>query len=610
MCGIFGSVFLGGAFASDERQAFIKQTDLVSYRGPNASGYLTLDSVEQRISESREFDIFLGHRRLAIIGLSECGRQPLTDGKGRWIIFNGEIFNYPELRDELRHKGHQFRTNTDTEVILKIYEEYGEDGFEQLNGMWAFAIVDLPNRRVVLSRDRFSIKPLYYTRQGPKFFFASEIKQLLPFLKNRSINMAVMYTFLVQAICDHSTQTFFEGIYCVEPKHNLIVDLTAQRILQKPYWQYRLLDSLSLTDTVDLFRNVFLDSVRIRLRSDVPLGAMVSGGLDSSTIAIAAHSLGVTLQTYSVVAKDAKYDEGRYVDFLVRDGIRNSRLVFECSSALDDLDTVIWHNDEPFLGFHAVAQFQMFKHIKKATNITVLLSGQGGDECLLGYNKFFFFYLQELLRRGHVLTAARLFAWSFLNGTTVRQFKLSEAKRYIPFMKFLHFPAYIKVRGDLEPVCCAHGLRERQIVDIDRYSVPVQTHFEDRNSMAHSLEVRSPFLDHRLVTLSISLPTSLKLRSGWTKYVLREAFPELPAEIRWRKDKQGFLTPEELWTRSSLRRCIQRTFAGSLLQSLGIIDDQSFLSYYSQFLGGSHSIWYSDISRVLIAERWARIFLN
>src|SRR5437870_955538 len=183
MCGIFGSVFLGGAFASDERQAFIKQTDLVSYRGPNASGYLTLDSVEQRISESREFDIFLGHRRLAIIDLSECGRQPLTDGKGRWIIFNGEIFNYPELRDELRHKGHQFRTNTDTEVILKIYEEYGEDGFEQLNGMWAFAIVDLPNRRVVLSRDRFSIKPLYYTRQGPKFFFASEIKQLLPFSK-------------------------------------------------------------------------------------------------------------------------------------------------------------------------------------------------------------------------------------------------------------------------------------------------------------------------------------------------------------------------------------------------------------------------------------------
>ena len=612
MCGIFGAVGLDGPFKRDEYEHFVAQTDLVAYRGPDDSGYLALNTSEQAVSDKTKFGIFLGHRRLSIIDLSESGRQPMTDGHGCWIIFNGEIFNYIELREELKQKGHQFQTATDTEVILKVYQEYGDAGFNRLNGMWAFALVDIPNQQVILSRDRFSIKPLYYTIQDGKLFFASEIKQLLPFLKHRSVNLDVMYKYLTQALADHTHQTFFQGIEALKPKHNLIVDLDNGQIRERQYWDYQIQDDISFEKGIEQFRELFIDSVRIRLRSDVKIGALVSGGLDSSTIAIVANELlSANVQTYSVVAENRKYSEERFINMLVQQGIQNQLLYFDQREALENLETVIYQNDEPFLGFHAVAQYQILEKIKTETDITVVLSGQGGDECLLGYSKFFYFYLQELVRRGQILKGAMLFCSSLLKGTTVRQFKFGEAKRYLPFRRSQRDIPYVTLQGAIEPIGRGAGLRERQMLDIDKYSVPVQTHFEDRNSMAHSLEIRTPFLDHRLVEFSLNLPVAMKLRSGWSKYVLRAAFPELPSQIRWRRDKQGFLTPEALWLRLDLKNLIERMFDGcSVLQELGILNDYLFLEYYREFLKGNRMIWYADISRVLIAEVWARRFLN
>ena len=610
MCGIFGAVSLGTPFTGKEFAHFVRQTDSVSYRGPNASGYLALNSETGHVTDDTCFDIFLGHRRLSIIDLSEAGRQPMTDGQGRWIIFNGEIFNYVELRDELQRAGHQFHTATDTEVILKIYEVYGEGGFDRLNGMWAFVLVDLPRRRVLLSRDRFSIKPLYYTSQNGRLFFGSEIKQLLPFIKERSINREVMHKFLAQAVADHTNQTFFEHIVCVRPKHTLVLNLATGHMQENQYWEYHFSDDVQPDDAVEQFRELFVNSVKLRLRSDVPIGALVSGGLDSSSIAVVTNKiLGIQLQTYSVVARDPKFSEEPFVDALAREGMASHRFVVDVDSSLTALDRVIYHNDEPFLGFHAIAQFQILEAMRKQTQITVVLSGQGGDECLLGYSKFFFFYLQELLRQGRFSHAAHLFWSSLLLGTTVRQFKLTEARRYLPWRALRKHPPFLRIQGEPESIGRADSLRMRQILDLDRYSVPVQTHFEDRNSMAHSLEMRTPFLDHRLVELALNLPVSLKLRSGWTKYVLRAAFPELPDAIRWRRDKKGFITPEELWLRTSLQPTLQQMFSGSALQELGIVDDRYFLEYYTKFLSSPRTVWYSDISRVMIAERWARIFL-
>jgi asparagine synthase (glutamine-hydrolysing) len=610
MCGIFGAITFEGTFNRKHLGHFIESTDMVSYRGPDSSGYLAINSIKQ-IADNSSFDVFFGFRRLSIIDLSDAASQPFTDGQGRWIIFNGEIFNYVELREDLRREGYEFHTASDTEVILKIYERYGEDGFDRLNGMWAFAILDLPQRRVILSRDRFSIKPLYYTRQRDQLYFASEIKQLLPFLHDRALNPRAMYSYLAQAIADHSEETFFQEIVSLKPKHTLVLDLETGCAQEKQYWEYPEPEAISEVRAAEQFRELFIDSVRIRLRSDVPIGALVSGGLDSSALALVARDvLGVDLRTFSIVADNCEFSEARFIDVLVQHGIQNQRLSLVRENSLSILDKVLYHNDEPFLGFHSVAQFQILEQIKRNSDLVVILSGQGGDECLMGYSKFFFFYIQQLLKKGRVVPALRLFLASLWKGTTVRQFRISEAKRYFPRKEWLSSPAFIRLEGEHQPTGLGSDLRQRQIRDIDLYSVPVQTHFEDRNSMAHSLEIRTPFFDHRLVELSINLPSSFKLKDGWTKYLLREAIPEIPDEIRWRRDKQGFLTPEEFWIRTELREEIQRMFSGSLLQEIGVIEDRKFLDYYNRFLSGSPIIGYGEISRVFLAERWARIFLN
>lgn len=609
MCGVFGAIHLRGWHQASAHPRFVELTDLVSYRGPDDSGHLALDVKGGGAGTPERFDVFLGHRRLSIIDLSPDGRNPLADDEGRWIIFVGEIFNYIELREELKARGQRFKTATDTEVILKVYAEHGEAGFDRLNGMWTFAIADVPGRRVVLSRDRFSIKPLYLAQHGDVLYFASEAKQLLPLLPRRSLNRPVMYQYLTQALLDHSSATFFEGITTLDPKHSLVVDLARGTVNKHRYWDYRLEDEPGRRDAVERFRALFLDSVRIRLRSDVTVGALLSGGLDSSAVAVVAnHLLDGGLRTYSVVAEEERFSERRFIDELTRrTGMHNQQLWFRSAEASKALDRVVWHNDEPVLGLSIVAQYQIFEKIRQETDVTVLLSGQGGDECLLGYRKFFFFHLQDLLRRGRVWQAFRQLLGSLLSRTVVRQFNLAEARRYLPGRE--HFP-YVRLRGEQEPLGRRQSLSERQRLDLDRYSVPALTHSEDRNSMAHSLEVRQPFLDHRLVELLLSLSVDLKLRDGWTKYVLRAALPELPEAIRWRRDKQGFLTPEEAWLREDLRPRVLGLFPGSLLHRLGVVDEVRFLDYYQRFLKGDPLIWCGNISRVLFAELWARTFLN
>lgn len=612
MCGIFGAARFGGIFDATDHRSFLASTDLVSYRGPDDAGYCTFAVGEGRVASPSAFDVFLGHRRLAIIDLSAHGRQPMTDHKGRWIVFNGEIFNYVELRAELQALGYRFHTATDTEVILHVYDAFGTGGFHKLNGMWALALLDLPRRQLALSRDRFSIKPLYYWRDSRRLLFASEIKQLLPLMPHRELDPHTMYRYLAQAVADTDEHTFFAGVRAVKPKHTLVFDLDAGGTAEAaPYWTYGETPVLKPAAAVEAFRDLFIDSVRIRLRSDVEVGALVSGGLDSSAIAVAAnHVLHAGLQTFSIVAREEDYSEGPFVQVLADAGIPNCRIVFDTEGALDSLDDVVYHNDEPCFGLSIIAQYRMLERIK-ATGIKVILSGQGGDECLMGYHKFFYFYVAELLRGGRLLKAATTVLASLVRGTTARQFRWGEARRYLPDRWTKRMP-FLRLRGEPARIGGARTVRDRQRLDLDRYSVPILAHFEDRNSMAHSVEIRNPFLDHRLVDLALNLPADLKIRHGWPKYVLREALPELPAAIRWRRDKQGFLTPEALWLRTALRPVIERDLAPatSHLGKLDIIDPAAFLAYYRRFVQRDRMIWYADISRVFLAERWARRFLS
>jgi len=345
-------------------------------------------------------------------------------------------------------------------------------------------------------------------------------------------------------------------------------------------------------------------SVRIRLRSDVKVGVLLSGGLDSSAVTTVARQVGTEqVQTYSIVSDHEGYDERRFIDVMCKSGVPNRKVAFRVDDVLDCLEQVLYYSDEPFAGFSVIAQYQLFAAIKQDNDVTVLLSGQGGDETLLGYLKFFFFHVQHLLKAGKYLDATSLLVGSALSRTAVRQFRLSEARRYMQhnrkgiWQTMLHNTLPV-------PVWQCDDIRSRQIADIGNYSVPALTHYEDRNSGAHSLEVRHPFLDHRLVNFVVNLPTELKIHRGWTKYILRAALPEMPAVLRWRRDKQGFLVPEQLWLKRELVPIIRQRFRASTLGKLDILDDKKFLLYYDRFLAGN-SITSSDIARVLIAEIWA-----
>lgn len=553
------------------------------------------------------FDVYLGHRRLSILDLSSAGQQPMTDGRGRWITFNGEIFNFIELREELKALGCTFRTETDTEVILHLYDKFGESGFQRMNGMWALAIADLPARRVVLSRDRFSIKPLYLLRNEQAVYFASEIKQLLPLLPQKKANLSVLYAFLSQGLLDHSLETFFCGITRVPPKTNIVIQLPQGTWLESKYWEFASVPAQSPLATQEEFRDLLIDSVRLRLRSDVKVGLLLSGGLDSSSLAVATKCAGtMELESYSVVSDESEFSEEPFIDSVNHSlGLKSIKFRFRLSHIEEMLEKSLDHSGEPFGGLSVVAQYGMFQTIRENSDAKVLLSGQGGDEVLLGYMKFFFLHVQELLRKGRYYAAALQLLSSAIRRTAVRQFRLSEAKRYLPYAQRRNQRI---LRGSYKPVpvWAGNGVRSRQIADFDLYSVPALAHYEDRNSMAQSMEVRHPFLDHRLVELSLRFPPDCQFKGGWTKSVLRDSFPELPDAVRWRRDKQGFTTPEELWLRRDLTSLIEHTFQRSTLDEMGVVNSKRFLEQYRAYCRGNPWTSFGDISRVFLAETWAR----
>ena len=398
MCGIFCAVSLGEPYTHREYNVFKTATDLVSHRGPDAFGYKKYRSSENYPAET--FNIFFGHRRLSIIDLSTSANQPMEDN-GIVIIYNGEIFNYIELKQELILKGIHFRTNSDTEVILKIYETEGSKGFAKLNGMWAFIIYDSIKKLIIASRDRFSIKPLFYLQEVANLYFASEIKQLLPLLKTKNLNTSAVFNFLQQGIADFDDQTFYRSIQKVKAKVNFIVELKTGQQREEIYWDYNTEHIENEITATNIFREIFYDSIKLRLRSEVQLGALLSGGLDSSAISIIANKLNSkSFMTFSIVSDDEEFSEESFIDELVRSAkIPNQKIPFNSDDVLGKLNEVIYYQDEPFGSFSIIAQNLIFEKIKQYTDITVVLSGQGGDEIMMGYLKFFFFYLKNLTRR-------------------------------------------------------------------------------------------------------------------------------------------------------------------------------------------------------------------
>jgi asparagine synthase (glutamine-hydrolysing) len=483
-----------------------------------------------------------------------------------------------------------------------------------------------------LACDAGSEKPLYYHAHDDQLVFASEVKTLLTLLGRRfPLDRDVIGRFLFQGLSDADTGTFFKGIVRLEPGTYLTLPLAADR---PPGCPVRFTppayegdpQRLPLEEFVAELRRLFIDSVRVRLRSDVPVGVLLSGGIDSSSIAAASqHILGreSAPKLLSVVSDDSRFDESPHIGVMERHlGQQAHRITLrvEPASLVTELSTANWYNDAPVTSLSALAHFQLMERARQL-GLTVILSGQGADEILLGYRKFLGFYLQSLVRRHRWVRATGVLGAFLLNRTILRQFSVSNAKRYVAPLRWLDGsgPASPQaVAGDwlrgwqALPLGLGTGtLAERQMLDVRRYSVPALCHYEDRMSMAWSREIRLPFLDPRLIDLLIRAPDEYKLRNGWTKYSLRKAMqPLLPAAICWRRDKQGFSNPQGEWLKRELREPVREAFSsGSLLARQGVVDSNALLRRYERYCRQSAErgmIWYREIFAPFSLELWMR----
>ncbi len=625
MCGIAGILT-----PDPQVSAVLARAEAVQrHRGPDAQA-----TACYRVGD---WTVGFAHQRLAILDLSEAGAQPMASPNGDVLIYNGEVYNYQELRAELCAAGHRFKSQSDTEVVLAALGHWGlEEALTRANGMWALAWLERRASRLHLARDRAGIKPLYYLQHARTLMFASEIKTLLEMSPGRlPLNVPVIGAFLSQSLLDASAETMIDGVYQLAAGHTLSLDLTqaAPPLAPRRYWTLPTVppDDVPAPDAPELaaqLRALFLDAVALRLRSDVPVGVLLSGGVDSSAIVCAAQHLlgaGAELELIGAVSSDPRFDESPFIDEVARfvgRGVHKVKLEFAPHEALDLLGRAIYANDQPVAGFSSVAHYLLMERARER-GVTVVLSGQGADELLCGYRKYLGFYVQALVREGRYAQAAGLARRFVARGTVVNQFSLSEARRYLPgyLAGYFERPSTPDWRGpclrELPATSLGLGpgmsVSERQALDVTRLSVPALNHYEDRMSMAFGREVRLPFLDVRLMELLCPLPAHYKLRNGWTKYLFRRALASLmPPTIVWRKDKQGFSNPQSEWLKRELRAEVLALFAPDAhIFRTGLVDRAALLKTYEAYCEQPHgrgAIWYRDIFNPLATELWLRKF--
>lgn len=543
MCGISG--IISKTSRSIDPKLIGRMNDLVAHRGPDDEG-IFIDKA-----------VGLGHRRLSIIDLSKDGHQPMTYGQRYTIVFNGEIYNYIELREELTKAGYIFKTKSDTEVILAGFDFWGEQCVTRFNGMWAIAIYDMQKNIVFCSRDRFGVKPIYFTENGELFAFGSEIKQLLPFINTPKVNVEVMLDYLLSGYEDHSAETFYHGIKKLPGGYNLMFDVAAGTFSIRKFYSLQTIDSisgLSEQDSIELFKEKLYSAVQLRLRSDVTVGTCLSGGLDSSSIAAISAGMLRRDQLKSYNAIHAKNANGEFseLDFASMVASASGITLHTTVPTYDDftanVETVIALQEEPFQTPSVILQYFVFK---KAAELgcKVMLDGQGGDETLLGYERYLVSYFYSLMRglnpveiigalRNMGVSAPTMMKFlAYFGSSTLR---INYLKRKHSYLKRSTFDLYNT--APIEQYSAVVGdYRALQELEITSLQLPHLLRYEDRNSMFHAVESRLPFLDYRLVETSLSINPRYKINKGWSKFVLRKAMNGiLPSEVIWRKNKFGF----------------------------------------------------------------------
>lgn len=569
MCGIAG--FISRTDRRVEPTTLAKMVDAVAHRGPDGEGSL----IDGRVG--------LGHRRLAIIDLSEAGNQPMRCGvSGRYIIYNGEIYNYVELRRELEAGGYPFRSQSDTEVILAAYDRWGATCVTRFNGMWAFAIHDPAAGKVFCSRDRFGVKPFYYLDDPGFFAFGSEIRQLLLLQDCVRADRDSLLDYLGYALDERGEQTFFNGIRRLLAGHNLTFDVRSGGYSMTQH--YRLpRQPVSRDGAAESLREILTDSVRLRLRSDVPVGTCLSGGLDSSSIAaiaapLARESSPRKFAAITAASESAHNDESAYAGAVVE----RADLDWHCvrpdyDTFVATLPEVVRAQEEPFTSASICMQYFVMQEAKRQ-RIPVLLDGQGADEALLGYERYTVQAVRDIYSAEGLTPAVRFMLDVARNNERLPLSRQLALLGYFssPRLRWLTIRRRQRGAGALSfrQFRDRQGPADRSMLDVQRREIEIESiphllRYEDKNSMWHSIETRLPFMDYRLVEFAINLPSDAKLHDGWSKHVLREAMTGvLPDDIIWRKNKLGFEAPENLWLPRLRQTMIDTILRSELLQNL------------------------------------------
>jgi asparagine synthase (glutamine-hydrolysing) len=657
MCGIAGICALG----RDVDPALIEAANRAQrHRGPDDEGYLVYDAQTRAArhafgddsvvrdggpigaaSDVLQRGAVVASRRLAIIDPTPAGHQPMRSQDGRlWIVFNGAIYNYKEIRDALVALGRTFRTLTDTEVILESYAEWGTRCVERFNGMWAFALVDVERNLLFASRDRFGVKPFHYVRRDGVLAFASEIKALLalPFVERR-IHMGRAYDYLMWGILKTSGETFFDGIAELPASHSMVVDLASGDTQVSRYYRLEFNGAVGRFDAgeferhVERVRELVTRSVRLRLRADVPIGTCLSGGIDSSSVVAtireildreAIPQVGELQRVFTACYDDPAIDESAFASAVVEKTQSRWFRTFPTAESLwDDLGRVVHAQDEPFGSTSIYAQYRVMR-LARESGVTVALDGQGGDELFVGYNSQYPAFFWDLVRGGRVGTL--LSEWRGLANASIRRAALVRAMGEYAAARALPAGAATALaqafRGEgthlRRDFVRAHQERNARISEraslslnelshemLTLFILPLLLRYEDRNAMAWSIESRTPFADdHPLIEYVNGVPGIYKVHEGWSKALLREAMrPLLPDAVYRRRDKIGFATPQRAWLRALRGPAVEMLADGDeFVDAAGIPDTLDGVLEN----GSARAV--DNIWRLIIFRKWRDVF--
>ena len=657
MCGIAGAV----SFSRNPVNGHVAaMTTRLRHRGPDGEGFVFFrddivlaaagdDTAPTLLNSSLpnapamhvdkvtdSFQVGLGNRRLKILDLHDTGHQPMCDSERRfWITYNGEIYNYKELRDELKHK-HKFISESDTEVVLYAYKEWGAECLKRFNGMWAFVIYDTREKKIFGARDRFGVKPFYYYHSKDYFAFASELKALtlLSFIK-KEINDAAVFDFFVLGKMEAEEEGFFKNIFELFPSTYFVLDVATGQLTKTKYYSLGFSSVFSSYDEIALekysgeVRGKLIESVSYRMRSDVPVGVCLSGGIDSSAITGIIHHLlrehvslniGDRLQTFTASFKEKDFDESDYAKAVVQQtGALWERVFPDEQQLMKNLDDLVYSQDMPLWSTSTFAQHSVMRLVNE-NGIKVVLDGQGGDELFAGYRNYYPYFWNELLSNNQYAAFFKeinssggnisLFAKTYVKNKIIEKlplnFRSSFYRMYNEKLAFLNSDFFRAHMHRMQAEQEEHSLNEALYNDFLVKRLKIFLKCEDRCSMWHSVESRVPFTDdHNMVEYVFTIPSVYKIRNGMSKYLLREAMKDLiPQKVYERKDKMGFNTPHNMWL-SKIKDAIRPLFNQKLSNYLDVKKiDRDYGRLFSFDNNGDDKM----VFRYITFAKWMEVF--